>query len=70
MIEHIKPVESLSVADLMSNPVWQFTNSDGMGETFVRPVKKIPVKNLTGKIIGTQVRLSKWHSSMGACWER
>jgi hypothetical protein len=58
MIENIKPVESLTVADLEANPVWQYTNSDGGGETFVRPVKKVPVKSLTSKVIGARVRLA------------
>jgi hypothetical protein len=58
MIENLKPIESLAVADLVANPVWQYTNRDGAGETFVRAVKKIPVKNLTGKVIGTQVRFA------------
>ena|SRR5437762_11709110 len=58
MIEQVKPVESLTAADLKIAPVWQYTNRDGAGETMVRAVKIIPVKNLTGKLIGTQVRLA------------
>jgi hypothetical protein len=58
MIENLKPVESLTVPDLEANPVWQYANSDGVGETIVRPVKKIPVKNLTGKVVGAQVRFA------------
>jgi hypothetical protein len=58
MIDKIKPVESLTVADLEASPVWQYMNSDGGSETRVRPVKKIPVKSLTGKIIGTRVLLA------------
>ncbi len=58
MIENLKPIDSLTVADLAANPVWQYTNRDGAGEMFARAVKKIPVKNLTGKVIGTQVRFA------------
>jgi hypothetical protein len=58
MIEHLKPIESLTAADLLAHPVWQYTNRDGACETFVRAVKRLPVKNLTGKVIGTQVRLA------------
>ena len=58
MIERVKPVESLIVADLKAAPVWQYANCDGAGETIVRAVKNIPVKNLTGKLIGTQVRFA------------
>jgi hypothetical protein len=39
--------------------VWQYTNREGGGdETYVRPVKRIPVSNLTGKVVGTQVLLA------------
>ena|ERR1700722_18192250 len=58
MIEHVKPVESLSVADLKAAPVWQYANRDGAGEMVVRAVKKIPVNDLTGRLIGTQVQLA------------
>jgi hypothetical protein len=57
MIENIKPVDALQVADLQNYPVWQYTNRDPSDETAVRPVKKIPVANLDGKIVGTQVQL-------------
>ena len=65
MIESVKAIDLLTVADLQANPVWQYTNRDGADETFVRAVKKVPVMSLTGKIIGTQVRLA---SSVQA-WE-
>jgi len=55
MTAKIKPVESLQIPDLERTPVWQFARA---GETFVFPVKKLPVKNLTGKLIATQVRLA------------
>ena len=58
MIEHLKQIELLTAADLLAHPVWQYTNRDGSGETFVRAVKQLPVKNLTGKVVGTQVRLA------------
>ena len=55
MIENVKPIDSLQVADLQAHPVWQYTNREGGDETFVRPVKRVPVANLSGKVIGTQV---------------
>lgn len=58
MIEQLKPVELLTPADLRSHPVWQYTNRDGAGETFVRALKRLPVKSLTGKVVGTQVHLA------------
>lgn len=58
MIENVKPVDSLRVADLQAHPVWQYTNREGADETFVRPVKQVPVANATGKVVGTQVVLA------------
>jgi hypothetical protein len=53
-----KRVEDLSSADLTKFPVWEFLNQDQKGETAVRPVKAIPVRNLIGRLVGTQVRLA------------
>ena len=53
-----KRIEELTVPDLQAAPVWQYANSDRRGETVVRPVAKTPVKNLTGRVVGTQVRLA------------
>jgi len=58
MIEIVKPIESLTVADLETDPVWQYANRDGPGEILVRPVQRVPVKSLAGKIVGTQIRLA------------
>jgi hypothetical protein len=55
----LKPASSITVADLQAHPVWQFTGQDGPDETFVRAVKSLPVRDLCGKIVGTQVRLAK-----------
>jgi hypothetical protein len=53
-----KPAESLDIADLQLHPVWMFVGSDVAGETVVRPVKRLPVANVSGKLIGTKVRLA------------
>jgi hypothetical protein len=58
MIVEVKPIESLTIADLMVAAVWQYANRDGPGETLVRAVKSIPVNSMTGKVIGTRVRLA------------
>jgi hypothetical protein len=58
MIENVKPVDSLTVADLQAFPVWQYTNREGADETHVRPVKRTPVTSLTGKVVGTQATLA------------
>jgi hypothetical protein len=58
MSNQMKKVEELTVADLEAFPVWQYVNDeDGRSETAVRPIKKLPVKSLTGRVVGTKVRL-------------
>lgn len=54
---NMKPVSSLEVADLKAHSVWQFVNRD-RDETLVRPVKRLPVAVLTGKLAATQVQLA------------
>jgi hypothetical protein len=51
----MKPIESLVTADLEACPVWEFSKT---GETSVRPVQRLPMKNLTGKVVVTQVCLA------------
>ncbi|MFZ6736048.1 hypothetical protein ACO0LG_29280 [Undibacterium sp. Ji42W] len=59
MSETTKKAETLTIADLEKYPVWQYTNSqEKIGETVVRPIKRIPVKSLTGKLVGTKVRFA------------
>jgi hypothetical protein len=58
MIENIKPVESLTVADLKAYPVWEYLNDDEIGETMARPIEKLPVETLDNRLVGTQVRLA------------
>jgi hypothetical protein len=53
-----KPADSLEVADLSQHPVWRFVIDDSRGETTVVPVKRLPVRSLTNKLIGVQVRLA------------
>jgi len=55
---NIKPVELLQIEDLERFPVWTFINNDLKGETLVKSVKKIPVKSLTGKLVGLKVTLA------------
>lgn len=58
MNENIKPVESLTVADLKAHPVWEYLYDDEIGETMVQPVEKLPVESLDDSVVGTQVRLA------------
>jgi hypothetical protein len=54
----VKHVSQLTPADLRQCPVWRFTGGDEPCEASVRPVKKIPVKSLTGSLVGCEVRLA------------
>jgi hypothetical protein len=58
MIENIKPVESLTVADFQAHPVWEFLNDDELGEMMMQPVAKLPVESLDNRIVGAEVRLA------------
>lgn len=60
MKPNVKPLETLTPADLESCPIWEYTNADEeeIGETAVRPVKSARVKALSGKVVGTKVRLA------------
>jgi hypothetical protein len=58
MKDKAKPVDALTIADLQTYPVWQYTSSDDPDETYVRPLKRVPVAKLDGKLIGTEVTLA------------
>lgn len=52
-----KSIDDLSADDVDQYPVWAFVNDDA-NELAVRPIAKIPVRNLVGKIVATSVRLA------------
>jgi hypothetical protein len=62
MSKELTRVDRLTAGDLDEHPVWQYVNDDRHGETMVRPVKRTPVATLTGKLVGTQVRLANGSS--------
>lgn len=53
-----KRIDSLSVSDLEASSVWRYSARAGSDETYVVPVRRIPVESLSGKVVGTQVRLA------------
>ncbi len=53
----MKPVDTLTLVDLREHSVWQYAPGGG-DEACVRPVKRLPVTTLTGKLVGTQVALA------------
>lgn len=58
MIDNVKPVELLTVADFKAHPVWEYLNDDEIGDTMVAPVKELPVESLANRLVGTQVCLA------------
>jgi hypothetical protein len=59
MSDRAKRIEELTADDLAKFPVWQFANEvEKIADTAVRPIRAIPVKHLTGRLVGTQVRLA------------
>jgi hypothetical protein len=54
----MKDVSKLTPVDLCEHPVWRFMGSDEPSETCVRPVKKLPVKSLSGSLVGCEVGLA------------
>jgi hypothetical protein len=55
-----KPAASLTVADLRAFPVWEFVNDElpDEDETWVSPVRLLPVLDLGNTVVGTQVFLA------------
>jgi hypothetical protein len=58
VIELGKPVDTLSVSDLERFPVWRFVLDEDHDETWVRPVRSLPVSSLRGAVVGTPVLLA------------
>lgn len=52
-----RPVTGLTVLDLTLHPVWRYVDTDDR-EVMVAPVKRLPVKSLDGKIVGTEITLA------------
>lgn len=52
------PAEKLTPLHFQKCPVWTFLNNDARGETMVKPLSKLPVCDLDGCLIGTQVTLA------------
>jgi len=64
-----KPVSELTEANLRRNPVWEFDlggeGAEGQDETWVRPVKRLPVRAMGNRCIGTPLRLANGTTVFG-----
>ncbi len=52
------PAENLAPHHFRKCPVWTFLNNDARGETLVKPLSKLPVRDLDSCLVGTQVTLA------------
>jgi len=60
----VKLISSLRVQDIEKYAVWQFTPNHEYDDTAVQPIKRLPVANLAGKVVGCPVQLANGES----CW--
>lgn len=55
----IKRIDDLIPADLGEYPIWEFVSSSRkVGGLAVRPIRRVPVRQMSGKIVGTLVILA------------
>ncbi len=61
-----RPVDALTVADIREAPVWEFALCEELypDETYVTPVRALPVLDLGRRVVGTQVLLRNGK----CCW--
>jgi hypothetical protein len=60
-----RPSGKLTAQDFAKFPVWRFTSDDTPDETYVSPVRKLPVKRVDGCIIGCKVHLANGTALQG-----
>lgn len=51
-------IDTISVEDIRKHPVWRFASNRQSGETALVPIRKLPCKNLNGKVVGVQVEVA------------
>jgi hypothetical protein len=53
-----KKVEELSPKDLEKYAIWQYVSSEEIEDVVVKPIIRIPVKDLKNKLVGTKIGLA------------
>jgi hypothetical protein len=69
MTSHEKPAGELSQSDFRRHRVWAFaTDREGElpDETWMRPVRRLPVRSLSGRLVGAELVLANDQSVWGA----
>lgn len=64
----MKPVDQLSPADFTEHPVWEFADDlekELANETHMRPVVKLPVTSLAGRVVGAHLTLPNGQQLFG-----
>jgi hypothetical protein len=64
----MKPSNKLTPEDFTDRFIWEFADNmetDLPDETYVRPVAELPVTSLSGRIVGTQLRLANGSQVFG-----
>jgi len=63
-----KLTEELTASDLKEHPVWEYITDDPDAlETVVQPVGELPVNDLSGRLVGFQVRLHNGDQHWATC---
>ena len=52
------PVEKLTDRLFAENPVWEFCNDEGAGQTLVHPVSLLPISDAGGRLIACKFLLA------------
>ena len=53
-----KSIDELTENDFIQYRVWRFVNDDSNGELVVSAIKKLPVKDLSGKVVFAPVQIA------------
>jgi len=58
-----RPIDAIPIDELLDNQVWEFDLNEGwyeadQDETWVRPVRSLPVDNLDNRVVATSVTLA------------
>jgi hypothetical protein len=51
-------IECITIDEIRETPVWRFASNPLRDETELIPVRKLPCKNLNGRLVGAQVILA------------
>ena len=51
-------IEYITTGEIRDTPVWRYASKTRSDETELVPVRKLPCKNLNGRLVGTQVLLA------------